>query len=213
MAERRRGAYIWTTWLAKAMSGASCPYRFWFSSNFKYAKHEEMATDLVRWNREHTALMQRRRRELEEDGWTCSVEEANAFRLEGKAGVVAGKPDLVAVKDGQCLVVDGKTGKERDSDLEQVLIYLWALPKSRPDLPKQLEGEVLYKSGSSITVTSTEVTPEWTAKLVSTIQMLAAKEPPAKEPSRDTCRFCNVGQQDCPQRVTEKQVTTMVGDF
>lgn len=155
---RRTGKpYIWVTWLAKLLGGNECVWSAWFKAHFKYDKYEEQAADLVRWNRDHTKLMAARRLELERDGWTVTVEDDNSFKLEGDSAVVAGKMDLVAVKGDRVLVVDGKTGRERDSDMWQILLYLFALPKSRPDLPKNLEGEVHYKSGD-ISLTPAELT-------------------------------------------------------
>lgn len=213
MSERRRGLpYIYATWLAKALGGARCQWKFWFAAHFKYDKHEEMASDLVKWNREHNALMRARRRELEEDGWTCTVEDDNAFRLQGQTAVLAGKPDLVAVKGDRALVVDGKTGRERDSDVYQVLLYLFAIPHSRPDLPKMLEGEVFYKTGAAVTLSSAELAPHMDA-IRSMIRVISSDTAPPKAPSREECRFCNVGPKDCPQRVSEAQATTEVSAF
>lgn len=213
MATKRTGLpYIYVTWLAKLLGGQQCLWSAWFKAHFKYDKHEEQAMDLVKWNRDHNALMARRRKRLEVEGWTVSVEEQNAFRLEGKSAIVAGKPDLVAVKDGQVLVVDGKTGRQRESDIWQVLFYLYALPKSRPDLVGALVGEVEYRNGDAITVTPDELAGERMEAIVDLIQIVAADTPPKRVPSRPECKVCNIGPLDCPQRVGAEQ-TTAVGDF
>lgn len=212
MATRRTGKpYIWATWLAKLLGGNQCVWSAWFKAHFKYEKFEEQASDLAVWNREHTALMAVRRRELEEDGWTVTVEDANSFKLEGEVAVVAGKPDLVAVKGDRVLVVDGKTGRERDSDVWQVLLYLFAIPKSRRDLPKNLEGEVHYKTGD-LALTPAELTPERLAQVVTLIRTIAVDAPPVKVPSRAECLRCNIGARDCPERVTE-EARTLVAEF
>lgn len=213
MAVPRRGKpYIWVTWLAKILGGNRCVWAVWFKARFKYDKFEEQAADLVRWNREHTALMERRRKALLADGWTVRVEDENAFKLEGEVAVVAGKPDLVAEKDGQVLVIDGKTGRERESDIWQVLFYLFAIPKSRPDLKGELVGEVEYKSGDVITLTPADLDEPRMAQIVELIKGVAGSEPPAKHPSRDECKRCNIGFKDCAQRVGVEQ-TTAVGEF
>ena len=49
--------YLWTTWLAKILGGHRCLWSVWFRGRYKYDKFEEMAADLVKWNREHNALM------------------------------------------------------------------------------------------------------------------------------------------------------------
>ena len=205
--------YIWVTWLAKLLGGNRCVWSAWFKAHYKYDKHEEMAADLVKWNREHNALMAARKKELEADGWKVMVEEENAFKLEGEVAIVAGKPDIVATKPGQVLVVDGKTGRERESDIWQVLFYLFSIPKSRPDLTGALVGEVQYKVGDvRITLTPDELDETRMGQIVALIKSVASSEPPAKAPSRDECKRCNIGFKDCPQRVGREE-TTSVGEF
>lgn len=214
MATARRGKpYIYVTWLAKLLGGQRCLWSAWFKAHYKYDKFEEQALDLVKWNRDHNKLMAVRQKELEADGWTVMVEEENAFKLEGEAAVVAGKPDLVAVKGDQILVVDGKTGRERESDIWQVLFYLFAIPKSRPDLKGELVGEVFYKSGETITLTPADLDEQRMGQVVSLIKTVASDEPPAKRPSRDECKRCNIGHKDCPERIGVQQETVAVGEF
>jgi CRISPR/Cas system-associated exonuclease Cas4 (RecB family) len=158
------------------------------------------------------------REELEEVGWVCAVEEENAFKLKGRTAVVAGKPDLIgsleaiAAQPARVRVVDGKTGQPRESDIWQVLIYLWALQRARPDLVGELEGEVRYAHGSTVTVTAADLTPAKTDAIVRMIQLIASETPPAKTPSRETCRFCNIGPRDCPERAMAPDAVS-VSDF
>jgi CRISPR/Cas system-associated exonuclease Cas4 (RecB family) len=208
---RKGKPYIHVTWLAKVLGGARCLYSPWFKAHYQHTKYEEQAADLAKWNADHTKLMNRRRAQLERDGWTVSVEDQNEFRLEGEAAIVAGKMDLVAVKGEEVLVVDGKTGRERESDIWQVLIYLYALPKARKDLPANLEGEVHYKGGD-VSLTPSELTPERRSRMVDLIKTIASDTPPPKYPVRDECRFCSIGFGDCPERVGPPK-TTQVGDF
>lgn len=214
MATRKTGkSYIWVTHLAKILGGHRCLFSPWFKAHYKYDKFEEQALDLVRWNKDHTTLMNARRRELEADGWTVTSEEANAFKLEGKVAIVAGKPDIVATKPGHILVVDGKTGRERDSDIWQVLFYLFSIPKSRPDLKGELVGEVQYARGDQrITLTPDNLDEARLSQIVTLIEVVASDTPPEKVPSRDECKVCSIGVRDCPQRVGAPQ-TTAVGEF
>ena len=214
MATRRTGkSYIWVTHLAKLLGGHRCTWSAWFKAHHRYDKFEEQALDLVKWNREHTVLMTARVKELEADGWTVMVEDQNAFKLEGEVAIVAGKPDIVATKPGHILVVDGKTGRERESDLWQVLFYLFALPKSRPDLVGELVGEVQYAKGDvRITVTPADLDDARMGQLVALIKTVAGSEPPPKTPSRDECKRCSIGVKDCPQRVMAERLTP-VGEF
>lgn len=213
MATPRHGKpYIWVTWLAKLLGGQQCVWSAWFKAHYKYDKYEEQAADLVKWNRDHTALMAAKRRALEADGWTVTVEDQNAFKLEGAVAVVAGKMDLVAVKDDRVLVVDGKTGRQRESDIWQVLLYLFALPKCRPDLPAQLEGEVHYRK-EDVSLTPEELTEERLEEIVGLIKTVGGDEAPPKRPSRAECQRCNIGRKDCPERVTQDEGAVACADF
>jgi CRISPR/Cas system-associated exonuclease Cas4 (RecB family) len=209
---------VFVTWLAKTLAGSPCLYSPWFRAHYQYARFEEQASDLVGWNRQHTALMAAIQQELEEVGWTCTVEEENAFKLQGRTAVLAGKPDLIgrleayADHPARVLVVDGKTGQPRDSDIWQVLIYLWALQRARSDLMGALEGEVRYAHGSSVSVTDADLTPDKVHAIVAAIAVIAGERPPAKAPSREICRFCNIGPRDCPERAMAPAAVS-VADF
>jgi CRISPR/Cas system-associated exonuclease Cas4 (RecB family) len=216
VATRRTGLpYIWVTWLSKILGGNQCVWAAWFKSKHKYEKFQEQALDLVKWNRDHNRLMARRRRELEEDGWTVFSEEQNAFKLQGTSATVAGKPDIVATKPGQVLVVDGKTGKMKDADVWQVLFYLYAVPKSRPDLKGELVGEVQYERGDErITLTPADLDEKRMADIVDLIKVVAGDTAPKKVPSRDECKRCDIGFKDCPQRVgAQQEQKTAVGEW
>jgi len=214
MASLRKGKpRIWVTWLTKLLGGNECVWSAWFKAHYRYDKFEEMAGDLAEWNRQHTALMARRRHELEADGWTITVEQQNDFELEGERAIVAGKPDLIAKKDGRVLVVDGKTGRQRESDIWQVLFYLFAFQKARPDMAGTLEGEIHYlKDDERISVTPEELDADRLDRMVALIKLVADHEPPARRPSRYECQRCNIGSRDCPDRVTQA-ATTAVGEF
>lgn len=214
MATKRFGKpYIYVTWLAQLLGGRQCLWSAWFKAHFKYEKFEEMAFDLVKWNRDHNRMMAARVKELRAEGWTVTTEDQNSFKLEGASAVVAGKPDIVATKDDQILVVDGKTGKRKDADIWQVFLYLFAIPKSRPDLKGMLSGEVQYRD-ETFTVTPDELTPQRMDDILGLIKVISADQAPAKAPSRDECKRCNIGSKDCPQRIGEQQeARTLVNEF
>lgn len=215
MATRRYGKpYIWVTWLAKQLGGDMCRYSAWFKAHHKYEKFEEMTGDLSEWNREHNALMARRQNQLERDGWAVEVEAQNAFKVEGASAVVAGKPDLVARKGEVVRIIDGKTGRERDSDVYQVLFYLYGLPLAKPELKgKDLVGEVEYSKARDVREVLPEaLDAERIEEIVGMIAVIASNDPPAKVPSREECKRCNIGPKDCPQRVMHDRVAH-VGAF
>lgn len=194
-------AYIWSTWLAQALGGANCLYRHWFMAHYRYVKFEQNATDLSEWNRDHTALMRDRRAELEENGWTVATEEQNEFKVEGEMAVIAGKPDIVATLGDEILIVDGKTGKQRESDWWQVFIYLYAWKTRLKDAIGKLAGEVHYKRGDQrVSLKARDLTDERVGEMVRMIKVIAGPAAPAKAPSKRECQFCNIGFADCPDK-------------
>jgi len=83
------------------------------------------------------------------EGYTVFVEDQNRFTLKGRAATLGGVPDLVAVRGAEALVVDSKSGKQRDSDAFQVLTYMRVLPITHAacrGVP--LAGEVQYRDAS-----------------------------------------------------------------
>jgi len=214
---RRDGKpYIWVTWLAKLLGGQQCVWSAWFKAHFKYAKFEQDGAQLAEWNREHTALMRSIVDDLRENGWSVTVEGQNEFKLEGKAAVVAGKSDAIATMPGHVLVVDGKTGRERESDWWQVFIYLFALEAERPQLlaGNKVNGEVIYKTGDQQHVRMSDLNEARRDDLVRMIKMVASDTEPPRAPSRGECLRCNIGPSDCPQRFVESsRETTEVAAF
>lgn len=216
MAERRRGLpNVYVTWLAKLLAGQQCQWRVWFQSHYWYDKYEPEKFDLVKWNQDHNALMRARRRELEAAGYTVTVEGQNGFKFQGKAAVLDGKPDIIASNAHETIIVDGKTGRERESDIWQVLLYLFAVPACRPELVRgALSGEVQYKQGDQrITLPVDALTPDREQEIVSLIRVVAADTPPRKVPSYDECKRCNIGVADCPQRVMEQPGVAKAAGF
>jgi CRISPR/Cas system-associated exonuclease Cas4 (RecB family) len=206
---RRDGKpYIWTTHLAKLLGGNQCLWSAWFKAHFKYSKFETMGEQLAEWNRDHNAMMRDRVAELEENGWTVKTEDQNAFKLAGQAAVVAGKPDIVATWPGdsrEVLVVDGKTGREREADTWQVLIYLMSLPLTNPDLAGvKLAGEVHYKVGDKrVPVPLQALSDDRRDDIVRMVKVIASPTAPRRAPSKHECSRCNIGFADCPERFRE----------
>lgn len=201
MAVRRTGKpYIYATWLAKLLGGHQCLWSAWFKAHYRYDRYETQAMDLQQWNRDHNELMRRRRAELEREGYTVTVEEQNAFSLEGASAVVAGKADIIATRPGITLIVDGKTGRERESDIWQVLLYLFAYQKVRR-VEGVLEGEVQYRNGDNrLAVAASELTPERVQRIADLIRTIGSSTPPARVPDPYECKVCNIGPRDCPMR-------------
>lgn len=203
--------YIYVTWITGILAGEQeCRFAPYFKAHFKYDKRQDRHFDRAAWTADHTAMVAARASQLRIEGWEVSVESANQFSLVGETAVLAGKPDLVARKPGEALVIDCKTGTERASDWFQVLVYLFALPKRYPDLSVvRLSGEVCYRSGP-IAIHAEELNLARRDDIVAAVRQAAAAVPPAKSPNRHDCAFCDIDTTDCAERWqdTEPVVTT-----
>ncbi len=142
---------------------------------------------------------------LKAEGYAVFVEDQNKFTLKGRAATLGGVPDLVAVRGGEALVVDCKSGKQRGSDAFQVLTYMRVLPITHAacrGVP--LAGEVQYRD-ASVRIEPGQLTDELKGLIRGTIERVGGATPAVKAPSLSECRFCEITAADCPERVDEEQ--------
>ena len=207
MAQERDFPYIWTTWLPNLLTGEnSCEWAAWYKAHHKSWLKPSSDFDQAQWMMEHTTILNEQRNRWKNQGYRTITENQNSFSLRGKVAVLAGKPDLVAIKDNDAIVIDAKSGKEKPSHITQVMIYIYALPRARQAYKKtNITGEVTY-SNRSIPVLSENETPEFANKLVSLIKRTASSEPPDRVPSAYECRFCDI--LECPDRINNPTNTT-----
>jgi hypothetical protein len=195
---KRGRVYCWPTWITKLLSGEErCWWRAWFRAHTKYEKIEddpERAEFFREWNRKHDAIVARRAAELKAAGWTVKIEDEGQFKVAGDLGDLAGKPDIVAMKGDEAVVIDAKAGRRRGSDHWQVLLYIFALPLSWLKGFK-LRGEVEYHDGREAT---SPMTPEAKERIISAMKKVMGPEAPESAPSRNECRYCDV--KTCPTR-------------
>lgn len=217
---RHGNPYVYTTWLTGLLAGEdNCPYAPWFKAHYQFDKLER-GFDLAGWKAEHSAMVNGRRAELETEGYTVTVEDQNTFKLLGATATLSGKADLVARRGAEVLVVDCKGGKARDADFYQVLIYLFALPlvwaKQQPTLfaagPLRWRGEVCYRD-HRLPIEPEELTRDQVARLTALVRQCGASERPAKVPSARECRCCDLGRNDCAERVEAVDDAVTVADF
>ena len=202
MATPRDEPYVWVTWITKLMAGeAHCDWAAWFRAHHTYDRLPG-DFDLATWTAQHTTLLRDRVIELKREGFKVLIEAQNAFKLRGSRGVVlAGKPDLVAVRGDEALVVDCKTGSPKSSDHFQVLIYMIVLPLTHPACKgKTLEGELQYRN-DTVRIPSSKVTDELRQLFRDTMNRLGGAAALDRVPSYDECRFCDIGVRDCADRI------------
>ena len=114
---------------------------------------------------------------------------------------MAGKPDLIAVKGGDAVVIDAKTGKPGPAHTVQVLTYMYAVPKALEQYRGvEFRGHVVYPD-AQVGIPVSAVDKKFTENLGGLIQRLAAETPARRVPSAGECRFCDITAEDCPERV------------
>jgi len=205
MAETRSDPYIWVTWLTRLLAGESqCEWSAWFRAHHRDYDKVPSDFDLATWTMDHSELVAARREQLKQDGYQVYVEDENAFRRVGKTGiVVSGKPDILALRDGEGVIEDCKTGRPRASDPLQVLVYLLLLPIRNPRCEGvRLAGRVVYKTGS-VDVPSSALDEKFRERFVELVRRVGGDSPLAKAPSWSECRWCDIAASVCLCRVTQ----------
>ncbi len=202
MASPRDEPYVWVTWITRLLAGENhCEWAAWFRAHHTYDKAPS-DFDLAAWSAEHAAMVRARAAALRGEGFQVTLEGQNAFRLRGKTGTtLSGKPDILALKGGDALVIDCKTGSPKSSDQFQVMTYMLVLPHCNEALRGRApQGEVQYRTGS-VPVPASKVTPRLRELFRAVMEQTGGDEPPPRVPSWDECRFCDITAADCPQRV------------
>lgn len=199
MPDKMRGRpYVWPSWITKLLAGEEhCWWRAWYKSHYKYEKvpdDPERAEFFREWTAKHDAITQRRAQELRDQGYLLKIEEEGQFKLVGDRADLSGKPDIVAMKDSEALVVDAKSGRRRESDHWQVLLYIFALPMSWLQ-GYSLRGEVEYQ-GCREQVRP--MSPEVREKIVQAMRKITGTDSPSAVPSQFECRYCDIAS--CPVR-------------
>ncbi|MBN1503645.1 MAG: PD-(D/E)XK nuclease family protein [Candidatus Eisenbacteria bacterium] len=205
MTERRENPYVWVTWISKLLAGeAHCEWAAWFKAHHAQFEKRPPTFDFAKWNAEHGRMVRERARALAKEGYNVGLEEQNKFNLKGASGAtLGGKPDLVAVREAEVLVVDCKTGQTRGADYFQVLVYMLALPLCRPQYKNlSLSGRVEYQD-HAIQIPPEELTQEAADRVWELMERVVSDDESARVPSAGECAFCDITRRDCPDRIDE----------
>ena len=110
MAQRRQHPYTWTTRPPRLIPGQnSCEWAGWFRANHRGWTRTRSDFDQAQWLTRHTSLLNDQRAHWQNRGYVVSVEDQNAFRLQGTSATLAGKPDRIAANDEEAIIIDVKT--------------------------------------------------------------------------------------------------------
>jgi hypothetical protein len=193
------------TWLTRLLAGEHhCQWKAWFKA---HNKHDKLPSDfdLATWAANHAKMVRERTDTLRNEGFEVYVEGQNDVFLEGNNGVtLSGTPDIVAVRNGEAVVVDCKTGTDKNSDKIQVLIYMMVLPHTHPACTGlRVSGEVDYSSGS-VAIGADEVDERFHAHFREMIDAVGGDTELGRVPSWSECQWCDITSGDCPDRVEER---------
>ena len=202
MALPREHPYIWATWLSRLLAGeAHCEWSGWFRAHYRDWTKPPSDFDQAKWMLDHTDLVNQARESREALGYEVFTENQNAFRLRGATATLAGKPDLIAVKGNDLVVIDAKTGRPSPHHAVQVMIYQYAVPKALEEYRgMEFRGHVIYPD-SNVQIPVSGVDGKFIDRLGALIRRLADETPARKVPSAAECRWCDITGADCPERV------------
>lgn len=206
MTTRRDNVYVWVTWLSRLLVGdASCEWASWFKAHHSGYSKVSRDFSLSTWKMRHTRLLNDVRDRLESDGHRVFTERENSFKLQGNSGaLVSGQADLIAIAPGgQITVYDVKTGAQRDSDVAQVMIYLYALPlvHDSPWKGKPLDGCLVYRDGTEKYIPASAIDDDFKEGLHDLIRRVVSDDPARRVPSHPECNWCDLTDFDCSERL------------
>lgn len=205
MPQPREHPYIWANWLARLLAGEShCQWAGWFRAHYQDWTKPPSDFDNAQWMLDHTALLNRERERRESLGYTVYVENQNSFRLRGRYASLAGKPDLIAVKNADAVIIYAKTGRPNPHHAVQAMIYQYAAPLALAQYQGvQFRGHVAYPE-CNVGIPASRIDSEFVRNLGALIRRLANDAPAQRVPSLAECRFCDITSADCPERVEEQ---------
>ena len=203
---RNDGPYIWVTWLPRLLSGeSSCEWASWFKAQHDGDSWSRMPSDfdLTKWLMDHTALLNQSREAWERKGFSVMTEDQNRLSLRGSSAVLAGKPDLVARRGEEVIVIDAKTGRPGSAHAIQVMIYMYALPRALEQYRGlTITGQVAYPD-HVVDIPVEAVDETFVRNMGQLITRLASGIPARRVPSPGECRFCEITPADCAERSEE----------
>ena len=202
---REGGPYIWPIWLPKLLAGIDrCEWKIWFQVHHDGKTWEKLESDfdLTRYNIEHTELLRLYTEEYEQRGFTVTVERQNDFKVYAGQATISGRPDLVAIRDDEAVIVDAKAAKPNPSHEIQVMLYMSWLPLVNPNLHEvKLSGEVYYGEEAGITIPASKADQRFKGITAGLIGRVTSKTPASESvPSDSECKFCPISSAiPCPE--------------
>lgn len=214
MVTKRDFPYVWVTWVSKLFSGDDfCEWASWFKANHESRSYKKNPSDFdtARWQIRHAELLNETRKNYESKGFQVFIQNQNAIRLQGRTALLSGVPDLLAVSNDSAIVIDVKTGQHSPSHVAQLLIYMYALPRSNGRFSgTKIEGRIVY-SDHEMCIPASGVDKEFISRMGQLMLSIAGGTPPKKTPSERECGFCVITSEDCSERIEDLDSKSEIG--
>ena len=81
----------------------------------------------LEWSVDYTQRLNRCIKLYEDQGYTVSNGGPNGYVLSVGGAALSGRPDVIATKGGDCIVIDFPEGEPTRSHALQVMIHMYAL--------------------------------------------------------------------------------------
>ncbi|TAM80968.1 MAG: hypothetical protein EPN47_13875 [Acidobacteria bacterium] len=203
MAEKRDEVFIWITWLSKVMAGEhACEWASWFKAHHENYAKVPSDFDIAKWKIEHTRRLRELRLQRQKLGERVFVEGENQIRCASPQGmIVAGKPDLISVRNGAPKIYDVKTGQPRSSNEVQVMLYMHLLPQAIPAYRGMRPTGCVVYNDSRVEIPAEAVDESFAENFEYFLDVIGSEAAAIKVPSRNECKFCDIAKSECPERI------------
>ncbi len=201
--QKRFTPYAWVTTIANLMAEEKpCNYAPWLRSQYQIPSKPSDYD-----NTDHDEMVIQRAVELQNNGYQITVETANSVKVVGKQYkiCIAGRPDIIAIKDNWILVEDCKSGKKRKSHRYQVLLYMMLLRHAENTKAqcqnRQILGRLIYPDDIQ-DISEHYLDQTFKDKLHQILAILTSPEIPTPQANPWNCRYCALPDQYCSLKMS-----------
>ena len=164
----------------------------------------------LEWSIDYTQRLNSCIKRYEEQGYEVSNGGPNDYVLSVGGTVLSGRPDVIATRGDECVVIDFPKGKPNRAHALQVTTHMYALPRAVERLRGMSpRGEVAYMR-ELVDLPASSVDLEFISNLSRLVGRLASGEPLARVPSPEECGMCDITAADCPERLDEDETQRFV---
>jgi len=196
--KKRLTPYAWVTTIAQLMAEEKpCYYAPWLRTQYHIPTSP---SDYDSTN--HDEMLIQRAVELQNQEHQITVENPNSIKVFGNKFkiCIAGRPDIIAIKNDWVIVEDCKSGKKRKSHRYQVLLYMLLLRHADNTKEqcknRQLLGRLIYPDETE-DISSIYLDQTFLDKLHQTLKILTSLEIPTPQANQWNCRYCTIPDQYC----------------